>query len=259
MKAQISPWVSRNITINGEKMLQFQCSAAYTPRQPKQSRQWQMDRKSWTLWVEPQTLQIRRREVRTRYASSAKSVETVKVEDQFKYNLTPPKGVFEVVPPPGTKYSFVPLPQRHATADEQEQIETVVRSALEAWNRKDFKGFGSAWDFDYMIAPRSQTGGRKRFVLQSAPQILSRKVSLKTISRASSRDSGIFTQNTSAQGFPPKEPAEFRAVAMTQVVAGNGGKMERPLLLNLSRQEDGTFKIIRWYPIKLHPQPHAKI
>jgi hypothetical protein len=257
-KIHSTPWVSTDTVLDGKPLLRFDRSLTYSYGPQQKVSLGKIERSTWSYWVEPQTYRIVRREVLTRQTGVGRPFEARFISDQFRYNLAPPIGVFEVVPPLGTKYSFTNLPERRSTQEEQTQIVVAIKRAIDAWNRRDSSAFAAAWDFDYDVIPKRQSIRRKSNLLRSAVTILERSATLLSVSRARSRNASVFIRRTSSDPFPPKESTEFSAVVATQVVAPNGSTKERPLLLNLSRQKDGSFKIIRWYVMRLNPGNREK-
>lgn len=258
------PWTVHETTLpntGGRKALRFD-SVLHFKRKliaNRQGRSWDETYEAWSIWIGPETHRILRREVRTHIEGFGQSIDLTRTSDAFQYNQSPPSGIFEVAPPVGQRYSFVPLPERRATPEEQSAIEALIRRAMDAWNRKDTNAYLTCWDFDYLSADLHSVAHLRRERLQqmrAGTPLRSVPFDGKTILTAQTRISGIFIRHSESAPFPPTQPGEFRvnatvhpadaAEARARVRKGNSG----PIFLNFNIRRDGNdYRLIsfdRW-------------
>jgi hypothetical protein len=251
-----SAWKRSEDLLEGKKTLLFESSLSYDmlfTSPDKSGNAWHQVGETWRFWVDPSSYRIVRREVRTHYSGFGKTLHSTLVSDQFRYNDTPPPDMFEIKPPVGSKYTYVPAPQQPATIQEQNQIKATIQSALNAWNRENLKAFGDTWDFDYEATTEEQKEHQKRAVLSYAAKNLKGKVTIRKFDKVSSRISGVYCRKTATDPFPPRQPVEFGISMQATVLDSAGIATDRFINLNLSRQTDGSFKIVRWLVVRIPP------
>lgn len=240
-----TPWESQETVLDGKKVIRFDASVRFKEKTSAGSFPWRNTEDLYSLWVEPDTHHVVRREVRVRYQTKKNTVEYVAVSDQFRYNQEPPAGLFEVLPPAGTRFFYVPLAPRTANADEQAAIEQLLRRAFNAWNQKDTATYAACWDFDYELRPVAEN---RRFAKREMEFMQSQKPfkewRIRNINKAQTRIGGAFTRHTSEDPFPPKVSNEFLTVVTAQVAEPSGRTHTVPFTVNVRRDEDG-FRLIR--------------
>ncbi len=113
-----------------------------------------------SVWVDPATMQVVRREEVEQQPNSDK-IAYRRLAENFRYNETPPPGVFELPKPKvGEHYQIVEAwnTTRDQRADEQAR-KKVVEVAIQAYSRKDTAGFLALWDFD--AVPQAKRATRR--------------------------------------------------------------------------------------------------
>lgn len=254
---RVHAWKSREATLDGVRVLRFDTAVRFRSPEDKAHHPsgipWKDTLHSWTFWVDPSTYRMIRREERTRYEGPGKPVELTTVSDNFRYDVTPPPGIFDYEPPVGIPYSFVPLPERPATAEEQTQINATLTRAIEAWNSRDRTGYAAAWDFTYGTRNASEASRRRTEELsRMAAMSPSHRLGPIGPLRATSRISAFFIRRSASDPFPPREPGEFRMTVQVQTEGTSG--MPSIWNVNLRHGPDG-FRIVRAQLWELKPGP----
>jgi len=243
LRMQRSPWKSAETSLNGKRVLRYDCALQYQESMDRAHNAFRTG-EDWSFWVDPQTHLVLRREIRTHYQGAGKKADTVSVADQFRYNETPPMGTFEVTPPLGSRFYFVPLPVRPANEQEQAAISRVIHQAVDAWNRKDVAAYGAAWDFGYLHFDNAQAEHERRLQIAKMEQGLPHRViDVRQIPTAQSRITGRFIRRATTDPFPPREPVEFTTVLS---VGDSAGKRSRGFVDVNLRRDGSDYRIIRW-------------
>jgi hypothetical protein len=158
-------WTAHTETWNGQKVIRFESRLMRETlrTEPHPFRDTQASQ--WKIWADAKTYRILRREVRYPPKRRGDS-ESVRISENFRYNVTPPRDVFNLpVPPVGRPYQYHGTAPRRpivrktktsvttvytsVTPDEEARIRAVLRKAVEAWNRRDSVAFAALWDFRY--------------------------------------------------------------------------------------------------------------
>lgn len=247
-----SPWSSKGTTLDGRRVIRFDSIVTYNYQDVRGFRggdtpgsQTVYHKDYWSYWVEPETYRIVRREVRLHWQAGPRTGISRVISTGFRYDLVPTPDIFHVPPRVGTRFSYVPLPQREASTGEQRAIERLIEDAAKAWNRGEADQYEACWDFNHILG---EEAGKQRLAEREMELMRSRKPftqwRILNISRAQTRIGGVFTRRTTAEPFPPKESNEFIVMVTAQVTETDGRNRTVPFLMNLRRGDDG-FRLIR--------------
>ncbi|MGC4044202.1 MAG: hypothetical protein QM758_10420 [Armatimonas sp.] len=219
-----------------------------------------------TVWVNPDTYRIVRRErifhISIRNVKKPYLLTSRKVCDNYRYDITPPVGVFTVpVPEPGTPYVFANMSQKQkppSTKEVQAVLQTVNRAAS-AWNRKDASGFLACWDWNnYSLSETARTmrpqgttaeelqrlkNQWRTAVITGAPfpqwEILRKRMGIYT------GFAGVYTRSRQDSPFPPLDasPSNLAVNGNARVTDSQGQRWRVYFAAQLQRQPNGEFRL----------------
>lgn len=209
-------WTSE--TINGREYLKL------TRRSlgPSTRGIWKLESVEYNIWIEPKTRRVFKRETRNRYKSPLQTVEMVSLCEDIRYNETPPDGLFDIRPPVGSRYIFIPQPDGKPSPPDQKAMEAIIRKAERAWNQGDAVTYLSLWRFHYPTNGSSR--GEQLAAIRNPNRY--RWPTKNRFYRAGARSSGVYTYRK-GDAFPPKEPVEFSISGWGLLKEPNGFKIIR--------------------------------
>lgn len=149
--AVISPWQMDTDRVGGRRLLRFRRTVRPRPITSVVKPSMRAAPIDETVWADPRTHFVARVERRIYDAWHPERLLQVAVLAEYRYNVTPPPGVFDLTPPPGAKV-LVQDWRGHAvtlTPEEQRQIQQVITHSESGWRTGDFATFAAVWDFDY--------------------------------------------------------------------------------------------------------------
>jgi outer membrane lipoprotein-sorting protein len=164
---QRSAWRSRREKLAGQTALRFD-SHLTTIIVPKTEDTTETRHEAdWSIWVDPKTYRILRREIVHLSSPSKSSLRTWRsVSENFRYNETPPATAFTIPPPPvGKPYQFSDglkkTTDREASPTDTARVREMVVKAVSAWNRRDTPVFAALWDFSFVEKQRQALLGEQ--------------------------------------------------------------------------------------------------
>jgi hypothetical protein len=221
-KTQGGEWRSKKETIQGREYLKL---TRVVPGHPGPGT-WRVESTEYSFWIDPATRHVVKRETRERNKSPYQSVEMVTTCDDFRYDETPPAGLFDVQPPDGLRYMYIPQPVRTIKPEDQQAMEDAVRKVQDAWNQGDADTYLSLWRFDH---PSNGSSRAEQLAALRNPNRLRWRQG--KFAPASVRISGIYTHREGDM-FPPQNPVEFELGGWGLLKELGGFKIVKvPLLL----------------------------
>ena len=190
-----SPWTQSEEERGGKKLLKFE-------RTISRERKGQTARRNVTVWVDPVTMRVVRRE-EVQPGAKLGTVNYRQVAENFRYNEMPPEGTF-VLPKPkvGERYRLIETWDKKMRANEQAR-KKVVEEAIQAYSHKDQAAFLALWDFD--AVPQEKRAARQTqahaFVTTQAPYKTWRAE--KVMSALSGTPT--YVRKSEADPFPPPQ------------------------------------------------------
>ncbi|WP_395146382.1 hypothetical protein [Armatimonas sp.] len=189
------PWKQSDEEREGKKLLRFDRTVMI-------QKGTNSSRREVTVWVDRETMRVARREEIERRPNS-QQIAFRCIAENFRYNETPPSGVFELPKPKvGEHYQILEAwsSTREIRADEQAR-KKVVEEAIRAYSRKDMAGFLALWDFD--AVPQKKRAARQ----QEARAMITTQTSYKSwrAEKVMSAHPGpsVYVRKSEADPFPP--------------------------------------------------------
>lgn len=151
------------------------------------------------FWIDAETRRIIRREER-----SLKNNDYVCVSNDFKYNETPPPGIFEIEEPKvGEQYvyfDFSKFQKNNQRIEDEQNRKRVVGEAIATCSHRATKAFLSLWDFEAI--PPEKRAARKAL----AQSIVENQVPYKTWKSEkimSAHPGPTYLRKSESDPFPP--------------------------------------------------------
>lgn len=131
-------WSSKLVEQDGRSLFQLDCNRGDEHNQISE-----------TIWAEPLTRRIVRREVNRTDPATGKLTNTW-VCDQYTYNQKLPEEVFDI-PLDKPVVTMYRVTWEDLTSQQKRAIQSTIDRSDAAWCKADFQGFASVWMFDYAL------------------------------------------------------------------------------------------------------------
>jgi hypothetical protein len=256
-KRRTTPWAAERVTWQGRPALRFTShSTRYRDDTAWWRRQTPQEYES-VVYADPETFRILRSEWRQTGGIPGRSVT---IRHSFRYNVTPPSGVFDILPPVGKRVAVMDwsLVDARVKSDAEDEVTAVERSAVlaavrrtqDAWNRGDWSAYEATRDFSYETPLWGSTGGAPPERRQSARAALEghtpwRRFRVVDRPRVSAMSRYWLTRRSEDEPFPGPTPRDtFEVAALLRAVPAEGGaEVRRPGYFTVHRNENGVYRV----------------
>jgi hypothetical protein len=237
-----SEWKMTEETFRGRRVLRFTCKAIRDARPSNYYVHTAVE--DWTVLVDAATRRVVWRAVEG-WSDHRWSYRVV--SENFRYDVTPPEGIFDSPPPPvGQPYIYFdhtgswaerhdPRRKTSPSPEEEKALRGVVNAVVGAWERRDANAFIALWDFAYSLhtAAILRPGGVlpseievKRATWRAKAREGTPRITWQLSgAKIATAPANVYIRETESDPFPPDQTARRFSVRLpVRVRPENGGK-----------------------------------